>query len=52
MLSHTYVLLGNMIEIKFFRPVSIKNMPDELYREKSCQKKLIKILPKGDGNNK
>ena len=45
MISHTYVLLGNVIEIKFCRPASIKNMPDEMYREDSQQKRLIKLPP-------
>lgn len=52
MLSHTYVLLGNMIEIKLGRPASINNMPDEMYREESAQKRLIKMLPKNDSKNK
>ena len=43
-LTHTYYLLGGMIMIKFFRPASIKNMPDEMYCEESKQKKLIKKI--------
>ncbi len=42
MLSHTYVLLGNMIEIKLGRPASINNMPEEMYREEPKRKRLIK----------
>lgn len=41
-LSHNYVMLGNMIEIKFARPSSIKYMPEEMWRDKPYQKKLIK----------
>ena len=52
MLSHTYVLLSNTIEIKLVRPTSINNMPDEMYREESAQKRLIKMLPKNDSKNK
>lgn len=43
MISYTYVLLDNLIEIKLSRPTSIKNMPDEMYRNNSHQKKLIKF---------
>ena len=42
MLSHTYFLLGGMIKIKFSRPASIKNMPEEMYREEPKRKRLIK----------
>lgn len=42
MLSHTYFLLGGMIQIKFSRPASIKNMPEEIYREEPKRKRLIK----------
>ena len=48
MLSHTYFLLGGMIKIKFSRPASIKNMPEEMYREESKQKKLIKKIQNND----
>ena len=41
-LSHNYVMLGNVIEIKFARPSSIKYMPEEMWRDKPYQKKLIK----------
>ena len=47
-LSHTYYLLGGIIMIKFFRPVSIKNIPDEMYCEESKQKKLIKKIQNND----
>ncbi len=30
MLSHTYVLLSNLIEIKLVRPTRVNNMPDEM----------------------
>jgi len=52
MLSYTYVLLCNIIEIKFYKPTNIKNMPDEMFREESYSKRLIKIPPKSDGKNK
>ncbi len=42
MLSHSYSMLGNMIEMKFARPSSIKYMPEEMWRDKPYQKKLIK----------
>ena len=42
MILHTYVFLGNLIQIKLCRPTSIKNMPIEIYREDSHQKRLIK----------
>ena len=31
-ITHTYAILGNLIEIRFGRPVSIKNMPEEMFR--------------------
>ena len=42
MILHTYVFLGNLIQIKLCRPTSIKNMPIEIYREDSHQKRLVK----------
>ena len=41
-LSHNYVMLGDMIEIKLGRPSSIKYMPEEMWRDEPNQKKLIK----------
>ncbi len=32
-LSRTYVLLGNLIDIKLLRPIRVNNMPDEIFRE-------------------
>ena len=48
MLSYSYVLLRNTIEMTFIRPTSIKYMPEEMYRDKSYSKKLIKLPPKDD----
>ena len=42
-ISHTYILLQNFLNIKVSRPTSISNMPDEIYRDSSCQKRLIKL---------
>ena len=50
--SHTYILLSNVIQMKFYRPTNINNMPYEMFREESCQKRLIKTLPKDAGKNK
>ena len=41
-LSHEYVLLGNTIDMKFYKFSSIKYMPEEMWRDKPYQKKLIK----------
>ncbi len=42
MIIYTHVLLVNLIELKFYRPVNLNNIPDELYRDTSFQRKLIK----------
>ena len=42
MLLHNHVLLMNMLEMKFLRPTSTKYMPEEMWRDKPYQKRLIK----------
>ena len=41
-ISYVFVALWNIIEIRFGRPVSIKNMPEEMFRDNTEPNNLLK----------
>ena len=50
--SHTHILWGDMIEMKFYKPVSIKNMPDEMFRFDPSKKRIKKLSLENDIEDK